>query len=258
MGALTQDAQDAQRKSWLRDFDVETFPLTTTGGYVWDAAYQLFDFLEILNAEGRSWCEADAGFLDHSVVLELGSGCGWLGCNLARNLPAASFVLTEQETGGALSWLQHNVDRGDFPNASACALDWSQPDHGVEGPWDIIIGSDLVYNEIGARLLPEVMRAQVSACASNSSCRCDSEKPTTCKCRIRSKGIFYAHTFHRFDQFDESFLECLENQGLSVQEIPFDPSTRSIGEPKALEERFMEELFPEKRLAMLYISPAKE
>eukprot|EP00397_Hematodinium_sp_SG-2012_P025209 GEMP01026315.1.p1 GENE.GEMP01026315.1~~GEMP01026315.1.p1 ORF type:complete len:187 (+),score=40.89 GEMP01026315.1:79-639(+) len=186
MGALTQDAQDAQRKSWLRDFDVETFPLTTTGGYVWDAAYQLFDFLEILNAEGRSWCEADAGFLDHSVVLELGSGCGWLGCNLARNLPAASFVLTEQETGGALSWLQHNVDRGDFPNASACALDWSQPDHGVEGPWDIII------------------------------------------------------------------------QGLSVQEIPFDPSTRSIGEPKALEERFMEELFPEKRLAMLYISPAKE
>ncbi len=80
---------------------VESTPLDTTGGHTWKAAYRLADFLEAsaqqlgLDKEGLK-------------VLELGSGTGWLGVTLARNLPAAALVcLTEQEAG--LAWLQHNV-----------------------------------------------------------------------------------------------------------------------------------------------------
>lgn len=233
------------KSRWLKDFDVESAPLTTTGGRVWDAAYGLFDFLEILNAEGRQWCDVGPGFLNNSRILELGAGCGWLGCNLARNLPSTSFILTEQEVGGALDWLKHNITRGDFPNVTARPLDWSLPDHDVQGPWDLIIGSDLVYNEIGARLLPKVMHAQATS-------------STDTNASIIPKGIFYAHTFHRFDQFDELFLECAEKEGLDVCEIPYDPIAQVIGEElKTVEETFMEELFPEKRLAFLYIVPKR-
>ncbi|GLC46774.1 hypothetical protein PLESTB_001660700 [Pleodorina starrii] len=43
-------------------------------------------------------------------VLELGAGLGWLGMTVARNLPAAAVVvLTEQEEGGGLAWLRHNL-----------------------------------------------------------------------------------------------------------------------------------------------------
>ncbi|GIL66120.1 hypothetical protein Vafri_19720 [Volvox africanus] len=43
-------------------------------------------------------------------VLELGAGLGWLGMTLARNLTDSKLVvLTEQEEGGGLDWLRHNL-----------------------------------------------------------------------------------------------------------------------------------------------------
>lgn len=43
------------------------------------------------------------------TVLELGSGTGWLGVTVARNLPAARLVCLTEQAGG-VSWLQHNVE----------------------------------------------------------------------------------------------------------------------------------------------------
>ena len=119
-------------------------------------------------------------------VLELGAGCGWLGMIVAQNLPDSSVCVTEMEYGGALEHLQHNVNLNrrihPMENLRVAACDWSlwldsAETSGAEpigegGPcvkgngqtskdflsgqeWDIILGSDLVYNEIGIKMLPK-------------------------------------------------------------------------------------------------------
>eukprot|EP01126_Amoeba_proteus_P042526 TRINITY_DN4624_c0_g1_i2.p1 TRINITY_DN4624_c0_g1~~TRINITY_DN4624_c0_g1_i2.p1 ORF type:complete len:143 (+),score=23.94 TRINITY_DN4624_c0_g1_i2:296-724(+) len=67
-------------------------------------------------------------------VLELGSGCGWLGMALSINLENMIEVMcmTEQVVGGALDWLRHNVEinkkKGNhsFSNLKTCPCDWNQ------------------------------------------------------------------------------------------------------------------------------------
>ena len=119
-------------------------------------------------------------------ILELGAGCGWLGMTLAQNLTSASVCVTEMEHGGALEHLEHNVrlnrTRHPMENLRVAACDWSlwldstsgcksDGQEFVAAPnvdkqtsksylssqkWDLIVGSDLVYNEIGIKMLPKV------------------------------------------------------------------------------------------------------
>ena len=120
-------------------------------------------------------------------ILELGAGCGWLGMTLAQNLTSASVCVTEMEHGGALEHLEHNVrlnrTRHPMENLRVAACDWSLwldstsdcesdvQEGFVAAPnvdkqtsksdlssqkWDLIVGSDLVYNEIGIKMLPKV------------------------------------------------------------------------------------------------------
>ncbi|GLI67687.1 hypothetical protein VaNZ11_011951 [Volvox africanus] len=91
------------RETWVHDIVTEHAALTTTGGIVWDAARRLCSFLEEM---GRELGLSRPGL----QVLELGAGLGWLGMTLARNLTALKMVvLTEQEEGGGLDWLRHNL-----------------------------------------------------------------------------------------------------------------------------------------------------
>lgn len=115
----------AERGAWTYDDVVtENAALTTTGGRVWPAAYRLAEYLEH---------ELDSMFpRGHApTVLELGAGCGWLGLVLARNMAACECIcLTEQEEGGGLEWLAHNVEvnKGRLPGVDriVCApCDWS-------------------------------------------------------------------------------------------------------------------------------------
>ena len=115
----------AERGAWTYDDVVtENAALTTTGGRVWPAAYRLAEYLEH---------ELDSMFPHgHApTVLELGAGCGWLGLVLARNMAACECIcLTEQEEGGGLEWLAHNVrvNKGRLPGGEriVCApCDWS-------------------------------------------------------------------------------------------------------------------------------------
>ena len=57
-------------------------------------------------------------------------------------------------------------------------------------PWDFIVGSDLIYNEVGSRLLPRVILAL--------------SRPHTV--------TIYCHTKHRFDHLDIEFLDTLQEQ----------------------------------------------
>ena len=82
-------------------FEVAT--METTGGKVWDAARALLQFFR-----ARPHL-LEKGDLPLSLV-ELGSGTGFLGMSLARDFEV-EMTLTEMIQGGALRWLERNVQR---------------------------------------------------------------------------------------------------------------------------------------------------
>lgn len=217
-GIAGRSASTAGRpRPWDRTACHEIAPLDTTGGTLWDGAGRLVDFLEAM--------QGPLGLHRPGLrLLELGSGVGWVGVVLARNLPlAARIVVTEQEEGGGLDHLRHNLelnreqDEGGSlnPGLQAFACDWTlygdpearrgsdgpaAPEDPVMGPWDIIVGSDLVYNEAGQNMLPRVIRQLLGQSA-----------PGTC--------FYYAHTKYRYEMIDIDFEKELVKNGLTCKEV---------------------------------------
>ena len=110
-------------------------------------------------------------------IVELGAGTGWLGLLLAHNLPGIErMLLTEMEEGHCLEHLDAAVELNRQANlagverVSTAAFDWKaavaseMQENGercyspsvLEERWDFVIGSDLVYGEETAALLPQV------------------------------------------------------------------------------------------------------
>lgn len=203
----------------------------------WFSARHLVDFCE---------SEADEiGLLrDGATVLELGAGCGFLGMMIARNVPSLkTCLLTEMETGGALEHLQHNVDLNHDlleGRATTSACDWvtfgqpgSDPDSTdpvAAEHWDIIVASDLVYDEAGVEMLPRVLGRLICG-------------GTVC---------FYCHTLHRYDMMDADFLQALKAEDLVVTEV----RRRSEATPPPSPPPF-ECLFNEHRLVIWRITRAE-
>lgn len=203
----------------------------TTGGHVWDAARYLLRFLEVrpeLLTSTRS-------------VLELGAGTGWLGMTLARNVPTLERVcLTEMYDGGAFAWLQHNVaQNAALPLGAVETLpcDWLWFADGavdecssdaapvadaraalLSSCFDMVIGSDLVYEEGGMRALVQVFGALAES---------------------RDVKILYAHTRYRFEMLDRDLLEALAARGLDCVQVDPAVEERPDSPPP------MSELFPE-------------
>ena len=98
----------------------------TTGGKVWDAAVHLLGYLE-----------AHPHYLvGRPAVLECGAGTGWLGMSLAARHDLSEMVLTEMVQGGALRWLDYNVQRNrdagvPLTTVRTAALDWAWMDQGA-------------------------------------------------------------------------------------------------------------------------------
>jgi hypothetical protein len=169
---------------------IEAFPLESTGGKVWAASMRFFDYLNSLSVF------SEAGGMR---VLELGSGCGWLGMRVANSFPSCTVVMSEQGGYGALHWLKHNISLNSIPNVSAIELDWcSVADSVINEGWDIVFGCELVYSYEGARLLPrliaDLLRGGAFVC-------------------------YYAHSLNRFESVDELLLEELKKNGLRVQVV---------------------------------------
>lgn len=249
MAAVRYDRQPVPEgaidKVWRRDIITSHAPMTTTGGQLWNAAVRLGDFLE---AQG-----VKLGLTRQGVrILELGSGIGWLGMLLACNLQdAKAVVCTEQAAGGAMDWLNYNIkcnhhlplarlqtsvcDWRSYDNRFIASGDNSAPDASAASSnkaldaevWDFVLGSDLVYNEEGAQLLPKVL-AKFSG------------SDTT---------ILYCHTKRRFEHLDVELMHNLQMAGFTVQEVtePWAPSPPASPEP-------FSELFPDMRLAILLLS----
>ena len=266
---------------------VDTTPLTTTGGHTWPAARHLLRYLEHCYATDTHAMRSNRALR----VLELGAGCGWLGTVLATNLPTAVVCVTEQQAGGALDWLQHNVRRAGLPNLWAAPCDWSQvlqpgppttdevqasealhppgssftsradvqlrghcgdvppqlDDCGMQAQrvktseqetnvllhqWDLVIGSDLVYNEAGTQWLPLVF----STLLRQAPC------------------ALYCHTKHRYDLLDIEFFQALEACGVACQEV-CDPAEDPP--PASPPLCFPGELFGEQRIAVFALTLAR-
>lgn len=213
-----------QEKFRVKDFILDSFgisvefgPLESTGGKVWDAAiafrYFLNELPELLQGGLR--------------VLELGSGCGWLGMSLAKERKDLEVVMSERPAFGALDWLQHNIDLNPGLQVEAIELDWAAvPPEICAKKWDIIIGSELVYSYVGAKLLAHAVSVLL--------CRPDSV-------------FFYAHSMNRFESVDEYMLEQFKENHLHVEFV--------FGKEKLNHDPgLFTELFPELQLVIFRIT----
>jgi len=242
-------------RPWIRDVACGHRALATTGGSTWDAAHSLCDFLE------SEWTALCAFFDAAPNIIELGSGTGWLGMTLARNISESgrpgTFCLTEQADGGAMEWLQHNLMENVAAGVPLSAvdlqeLDWSrfedtasrpslpQPPAQKQGQhWDLLIGSDLIYSQAGVELLPRVLKEFAT--------------------QWPSAMMLYCHTLHRFDDFDLEFCRELRRQGLVYDVVAAAGAERKEDAGDELDPLaddcagFLQELFPEKRIVVFHI-----
>ena len=184
-------------------------------------------------------------------VLELGAGCGWLGMSLARACPhLESVVLTELVDGGALAWLEHNLEanrrNGSLARSvSAEALDWAWVADRAEASdpvartllerhFDLVIGSDLVYDHAGAAALVRVLLG---------AARIGLE---------HERRLLYAHTVNRFEDLDLEFFGAIQRSGLRAERVWAAPDR-----PPTPEEPFAE-LFPQQWVGIYEISVSQE
>ena len=136
-------------------------------GRVWPAALTL---LEHLTRDDR--CLPPG-----ARVLELGAGTGWMALNASKRRPDLRWCATETAHENAAERLasnlaaataaarvsrdvSHDVSRD---AVSASALDWADAARSplARMPWDVVVGSDLVYGEAGARDLATCLAAML-------------------------------------------------------------------------------------------------
>ena len=136
------------------------------------------------------------------AILELGSGTGWMGINLAAQLPKAKVTLSEQPH--ACDALREQVERtvrevSVATNVSVMALQWETvTSEDVCEEWDYVLGSELLYSLDGLHALPHAMRVLLL------------RSPHT-KC-------FYAHMPGRNALVDQRLHETFHETGLSLRE----------------------------------------
>lgn len=178
------------RTQYPGDITIESGPLESTGGKVWDASLNFFRFLsdcdELKNPERMK-------------ILELGSGCGWLGMRLSKQFVSASILMSEQSQFGALDWLNHNISLNPGLNLEAVELDWAHlPENVASSRWDFVIGCELVYSYGGACLLASVLGSLLGH---------------------RGSVCFYAHSLNRFESVDERMFAEFERNNLCVEVV---------------------------------------
>jgi len=152
----------------------EDASVDSTGHKVWNTAEVLARYLEqertrLKPAAPRR--RADGTPDDRRPrALELGAGLGLVGCCLGQDGWRAT--CTDTRAGGQLELLERNV----AANVAACEgmsthvaeLDWLHPEQAAEvieqhGPFDLIVGSDVVYLEALVEPLVQVLeRASVA------------------------------------------------------------------------------------------------
>lgn len=109
---------------------------------IWEASMVLADHLMRIGLEKEK------------AVLEIGAGMGITGLFLGSLGHKVTITDYEEE---ALELLQMNVEHNGLNNVSVAKLDWTNPE--LQGKFDIICGSELVYKEIYIEPIINLFRA---------------------------------------------------------------------------------------------------
>jgi hypothetical protein len=135
--------------------------IDSTGRFVWSTTVCLRERIQrdVVNAEG-----AAASQPERLQVLELGSGCGLLGMGLAAT-GLVDVVLTDHPN--AMEWLSSNIELNrDIvrEHARMAPLEWGNDQHATQleaqltSPFDLIVGSDILYDHATHAGLVETMK----------------------------------------------------------------------------------------------------
>ena len=144
----------AAGRSWLidavkdQDYLLEAadqFDAFPYGLLLWDAAVVLADTL------------ADMGSLDGRRVLELGAGVGLTGL-AARHLKGS--VVQSDHAPEALELARRNALLNGIGGITQLLADWTQWD--VQGPFDLIVGSDILYDGSAHAPIAHVLAANLT------------------------------------------------------------------------------------------------
>jgi len=123
--------------SWDLDVPCEQVPNAGTHKRLWPAATTFCKWLQWTGCMELGWNIAK-GSSDMTHLLELGSGLGWLGMVIAKNLPGAHLTLTDLP-GEATSSLKAVVEKAAFSNLlpilpQVQQLDWADFAKEARGP----------------------------------------------------------------------------------------------------------------------------
>lgn len=149
-----------------RELTIQQDPgVVGTGGCVWETAYLMAQWLQPRLAELQRE--------DRPLrCLEVGAGCGLLGVALAH--AGCDVLLTEQES--AMANLSANVAANAPPKASggvcaAAPLSWLDDCEleavAARGPWQVLIGTDVVYK---AELVRPLLRTLWRCASGETKC----------------------------------------------------------------------------------------
>eukprot|EP00392_Amoebophrya_sp_AT5.2_P011027 g11102.t1 len=257
---------------------METFMLPWTG----NSSFKFFRVLEL--GSGTGWLALNVAnqLREFSRAVQRVPGC----------VPPRFSITATEQPGEAFAWLQHNVERyphlmfgeaqlwedeemhqdrhgqdhAEIPAVTLTAkpLDWAECEGGcgldrVEVvAYDLLLGSDLIYNADGAKLLPklvaEKLRLSLKSASTSGSGIVACVKSTSTTTSSTTPVFLYAHTLHRYDDLDQLFLQECARNGLEARDVTAcDNYFADAGTDLLLEEEFEAEIFPEKRLVMLRI-----
>jgi predicted nicotinamide N-methyase len=121
---------------------MEAFPLWAK---IWEASIVLMQHM------------ADLPIAPHRRILELGSGLGVAGITAAAL--GHNVTLTEYNKD-ALNFLRANAEANHCGHLVIHHLDWFKPE--IEETFDLIIGSEIVYQESAVEALSEIFRKLLS------------------------------------------------------------------------------------------------
>ena len=128
-----------------------------TSGWIWEAARKLEDYLV------KEYAASGNG-LTGLRILEFGSGTGFLSLRLAT----LGAIVTATDREGAMQCLVRNISSNMDRSTTGLDVDVQQIDwefDRIEGEWDLVIGSDVVYHE-------EHHHSLLQACIRHGAKRC--------------------------------------------------------------------------------------
>ena len=126
--------------------------LSNVGLEPWDAGYVLLAFLKYLGS-------SSLGGWEDKRVLEVGSGCGFVGLALKLGLQCRDVLCTDCDYG-VLNLLRKNVEPAGI---EVRKLDWFEftEDNSLRDGFDVVIGSEVIYTPDHTAVLLDVISASL-------------------------------------------------------------------------------------------------